>query len=188
MPFRKRPGPTRPALPFTPPVGPYADCRHRQQRIAAERAASTDKRPGKNAPDIRRGNRVKRALQDRLSGRGSWSGCRKKTAGGRHTVTMRITQSPVGSPRPHRQHTPLPQHATARSLHNTPPSPHVRAAAAQKNGHTLAGCARQLFRRLGFHCQVSTVSGEQAELAPGQRMRSAARTINSSWKIARAAR
>ena len=185
MPFRKRPGPTRPALPFTPPVGPYADCRHRQQRIAAERAASTDKRPGENAPDIRRSNRVKRALQDRPSGRGSWSGLPEKDSrreaygnDADYAVARRFSTPPSSA------------HAltTARSLHNTPPSPHARAAAAQKNGHTLAGCARQLFRRLGFHCQVSTVSGEQAELAPGQRMRSAARTISSSWKIARAAR
>lgn len=180
MPFRKRPGPTRPALPFTPPVGPYADCRHRQQRIAAERAASTDKRPGKNAPDIRRGNRVKRALQDRLSGRGSWSGLPEKDSrreaycnDADYAVARRFSTPPSSA------------HAltTARHRHRTSGRPPHK-----KNGRTLAGCARQLFRRLGFHCQVSTVSGEQAELAPGQRMRSAARTISSSWKIARTAR
>lgn len=189
MPFRKRPGPTRPALPFTPPVGPYADCRHRQQRIAAERAASTDKRPRKNAPDIRRGNRVKRALQDRLSGRGSWSGLPEKDSrreaygnDANYAVARRFSTPPSSA------------HALTTARHRTLSPQHATVTArpggrrTKKNGRTLAGCARQLFRRLGFHCQVSTVSGEQAELAPGQRMRSAARTISSSWKIARTAR
>ena len=121
MPFRKRPGPTRPALPFTPPVGPYAGCRHRQQRIAAKRAASTDKRPGKNAPDIRRGNRVKRALQDRPSRRGSWSGLPEKDSrreaygnDANYAVARRFSTPPSSA---HalttaRHRTLSPQHAT----------------------------------------------------------------------------